>query len=244
MADILDEIQDDLRFERFLKIWRHGSRFYLLLALLAIVVTSVYSGYNYYLDNKHQQEGDRLYKALQQANDPANNPPNIAKIFHTLAAQPTNTKVLAQFKEAELLASHGKGKEAIAVYKSVSDHSSNSVALRDLADLSAVYVGLDQHLLSEDDAQKTLTKLARQDGPFRFSANEALLNIAILHHDEKHQRALISTLLNDPFTPSTIRQRMEELANALFPGQIASLNAAPQPQKKISGSTKPRSLHE
>lgn len=210
MVDIFEEVEEDLRRDRALKLWQqYGS--YILVAAVAIVVAT--AAYVYWRDwdrKAREAEGARLIAAselMQQGQTDA------ARDGLSRLAQEgfAGYALLARFHEAALLARKGDGAAAIGVYRAIASDRGVASELRQAATLFAVLHGLDQ--ASPAEVERDLAPLA--GGPWRFSVTEVSALVALKAGDAAKARDLYRSLADDPAAPVSLRGRAAEMLAAL-----------------------------
>jgi hypothetical protein len=68
MSDIFKEVDEDLRREQVRKLWDRYGPYVIGLAILIVVATAGYRGWEYWQERQAQATGDRFLAALALAN--------------------------------------------------------------------------------------------------------------------------------------------------------------------------------
>ena len=211
MADIFQEVDEEVRRERLKKLWeRYG---YLFIALCVLIVAGVggWRGYEYWLAKKAGESGVAYEQAVQLAQAGKHKEADAA--FARIAAGGTaGYRVLARLREAAEL-SQTDPKAGVAAYDAVTaDHSAGQV----LEDLAAVRAGLllvDSAPYSE--MQKRLEPLTASGRTFRHTARELLALSAWKARDLGAARKWTDMMMADPETPGGTRSRAQILSDLI-----------------------------
>lgn len=208
---LLREVDEDLRRDRMLRLWRRyrGA----LIGLLTLIVAAVASFQVW----KHFQE-QRLAAAatafVEAQAEAARDPALAAAGFAKLAESgPGGYALMARFEEAALLARQGNRAGAIAAYEQAARQTDEAV-YRDLAALLAVMVALQAPSTAEldmADVQTKLSALAADGGAWRYSARELQALLALKAGQLGEAERLLKQLRDDAAAPSGIRERAEML---------------------------------
>jgi len=222
VADIFDEVRDDLRAERsgaLLK--RYGG----LLAVALIVVLAAVGGWQIWRTQQAKQADAAAGTFLAAMHDAAALPlgpsPNrlaAADAFAAVAARaPESYRVLARLREASLRADAGDGAAADALWDQVSHDDAAPRLLRDLASLLWAQHGIDRG--DPAAVQVRLDTLTAPENPWRPLAQEAQAWLALrLGHRDDAQR-LLGQLATDGTAPDGVRGRANGLLTLFKDGE-------------------------
>lgn len=210
MSDIFQEVEEDLRSEFYVKLWKAYGK-YLVAVIVAVVLgTASGVGYQEYTSSRKNAASD-LYEeatALLRAGKEGE-----ARV--TLSELRARTdgiyKVLAQLREAATLGG-GEGRDqAVVLYDQiVSGDVSAPHILRELAGLRAALLVMDT--APHDEMQARLAPLAEEDAPFRYSARELQGVLALRENDLETAREILTGLAEDGRAPPALRARAAALA--------------------------------
>lgn len=206
MTDVFREVDEEVRREQLLKLWRRHSKHVIAAIVLLLAVAAGLFGW------RQWQEQRRIERAEAYLAATAMQPSEGVEAFEAMAGD-DGYGVLARLREASLLAELGRKAEAVAAFERIAADRQIPEVYRDLAMI--LYA---QHALGQADGGeivKRLEPLTAGDSPWRFSAME-LTALAELHggHSER-ARALFLTLADDPAAPAGLRGRAAELAATL-----------------------------
>lgn len=211
MADIFQEVEEDLRHEQMMKLWRRYGTLVIAGAVAIVVATGAYVAWKNYRAKQLMVEGDSFVQAVLLRN--AGQTRQAADAFAALAESAHDGYgTLASFNEAALLAQRGETAEAVKLYDRLAGSASDK-ALRDLATICAVSLSLESADASELKAR--LDPVAAPDNPFRHSARELSALVSLRSGDSATARELFKELAGDKTAPSGLRTRAEEMLQAL-----------------------------
>lgn len=223
MADIFQEVQEDLRRDRLKAFWdRYGTA---IVVVMVIVVAGVggWRGWQYYEAQQAAAAGDRYQAAAALAEDGKDAEARAA--FAALAADaPAGYRALSKLREADEAAKADKP-GALKLYQAIVNDSATDAQLRDAARLRGAYLAVDAG--SRDDVKALAEPLASANGAWTSLAREALGLGAYKAGDMADARKQFEAVVADPEAPGSSRQRAD-LMLAVLPAPDAPKDA-PKP---------------
>lgn len=214
MADIFQEVDEDVRRERLIELWkRYGPP--VLIGLGVVLIA--WAGWRYW---QGEEEKRRLAEATAFAEVAQSvigtTPEEAAEAYGAAApALGPGYATLARLREAGALAIAGKRAEAVAAYDAVAADEMADEKLRGLASLQAAIHGYGHD--TDDQMFDRLEPLAVPGRPWYFSATELLALMAIDNGDKDSARAHLIALRDDPQAPPATRTRAQELLSVVGP---------------------------
>jgi hypothetical protein len=212
VADIFHEVEEDVKRERYEKLWKAYGKY--LIAVLAAVVLGT-AGTVFWRDYQRGQreaESERFTAALALVQAGRN--ADAANAFAELADEAgAGYRVLALFQRASAQLGSGDTAGAVATYDRIADDGGASAVLRDLGRLLAARALLDTAPAGEVEAR--LAPLRADANPWRHSARELTAVLALKAGDVAAAREGFQALADDLSAPSTTRARAAELLAAL-----------------------------
>jgi hypothetical protein len=211
LADIFQEVEEDLRRENLAKLWRRYGPWIIGLAVAIVVATAAVVGWRKYdesqraaLAREYAQATDLLARADRDA---------ALHAFAAIGAQGGGYGALARLQEAQLLARAGDDAGAAALYERVAADRSLDQPYRDLAVILLALHGLD----SGDPAALTarLEPLTAADNPWRYSALELTGLLAKRAGQTARAREIFAGLADDLQAPLGVRERATQLLASL-----------------------------
>ncbi len=209
---ILREIDDELRQEKYLEIWRKYRVAFGALVVFVICAVAGYQGWRTYTESARRIAGEQFSDALRLAQ--LNQVDSAAWTFSRLAQDgPEGYSLLARFEHAALLNRKGDRNGAVATYRSISDD-------RDVDDVYRGLAVILETLAQIDDADPTaliqrLAPLTGPNDPWRFSARELTALLAFRKGDHDQAQNLFNGLVSDAAAPPGIRERSAAMLGIL-----------------------------
>lgn len=227
VADIFDEVNEDLRADRARQLF---TRFGGLLVLAAVLVVAAAGGWQYWQTRQTQQANQVASQFLAAMRDSAGPAPAdqatparaaAADGFARIAASgPEGYRTLARLRAAALRANAGDLPGALLLWDQLSADTEADPLLRDLANLLWV-----QHQVDGGDpaaVQGRLAPLVAPGNPWRPMAQEAQAWLALRTGKDDQARTLLTQLSADAGAPDGVRGRanglLSRLGGATAPG--------------------------
>lgn len=212
MADIFQEIEEDLRRERMKRLWdRYG--LIVVGAVLALALAAAgWQGWRWYERNERAKAAERFAAALATA----------ARGEHAAAIEafaglgrdgPKGYRLLARLQEAAGRGAQGDRAGAVGIYESLAADTALPPLYRDLAVLLSVL-----HQANDGDSRALaarLEPLAADGAPFRHTAREVQAALALRRGDRAAAEGLLRRLAEDATAPDGARRRAAELLASL-----------------------------
>lgn len=206
------EIDEDLRQERFNKLWAKYGNFAIGLAVLAIVAVA---GHQYWQSRDHAkraEESAQFTSALRATmeNRGAEATQSLTRLAETGTA---GYALIAKFDLAAIKSRDGNKTDAAAAYLAIANNKDAAPELRDLALLLSVLQEIDNgdpKLLTD-----RMAPLVASANPWRFSAKEFTAYLAQRMGDSQRAGQLFRELADDATAPQGIRARAAEMSQVL-----------------------------
>jgi hypothetical protein len=214
VADIFQEVDEEVRRERLEKLWKQYGNYIIAALILVLACIGAWRGYIYWQERKAAEAGAAFEAASALADEGKHKEAEAA--FAKLATEGTaGYRTLARFREAAQLGLSDP-KAAVAAYDALAADASLGQPLQDLAAVRAGLLLVDTAPYQE--LRTRLEPLTASERPFRHSARELLAFGAWRAGDNAAAHKWIDAVVADPETPSTIRNRVDVLA-ALIPAE-------------------------
>lgn len=215
MADIFDEVDEELRQERAASLWRKYGSWLIAAALAIVLAVGGYKYWGYYSQNQQVLAADRYVAALTGlAGDDGDRTGAIGALDAIAEKQSDGYADLARLRAAGAKLANGDKDGAIAAYELIANNQDSRPSLRDLATLLAVSASLDDGDLDELAAR--LEPLAAAGQAWRPLAIELQGALALKSGDIDAARTLFEALVGDAATPENLRERAMQILQA-FP---------------------------
>ncbi|MGF0538831.1 tetratricopeptide repeat protein [Agrobacterium sp. ES01] len=213
------EVNEELRSDQVKDVWRRFGKIIIGLALLIVVGTAGYRGYEYWLNTQASGSGDRFLAALKLSKDGKND--------EALAALEALEKdghgsypVLAQMRAATIQAQQGHTDAAVSGFDAIAKDTSAPDAIRDVARLRSAWLLIDSG--DYDRVSAEVEVMAVPENPMRHSAREALGLTAYKAGEFGRAREWFEQITEDPETPGNVRSRAQMLLDDIIASQGAS----------------------
>lgn len=207
MSDIFQEVDEELRHERYKKLWdRYGT--YLIGVALAIVIgVGGWRAWEWHQERLAQEAGGRFEAAIRLIGEGKH--AEAERALATLSQNaPSGYAMLARVTAAGEVAARDKA-AAIRMYDDLVADRALDPMLRDLVQVRAGMLAVDTS--SYADMARRLEPLAAPGGAFRHSARELLAMSAWKAGDAATAKRWAETAEADPDTPYGVRLRIQVL---------------------------------
>lgn len=212
LADIFQEVDEDLRRDKATEYWARYGRYVIAAVVFVVVATASYVGWTEYRQQQQIAYGERFAVALSLIQE--KKPEDALIAFGGLAEDASNGyATLARFRAAAIKTGEGDKAGAAEIYDAIAKDDGVDTIYANLAGLYYVLNTLETG--DPADILKRLDPLAAADSPWRFSARELSALVELRKGDEAKAREQYTKLADDPKTPSGARARAAEMLRAL-----------------------------
>ena len=207
MADIFQEVDEEVRRERLKQIWERHGGLIVGVALIFLIGVAGWRGYEYWQFRKAAEAGAAFEAAMTLADEGKHAEAQAA--FAKVAAEGTSGyRVLARFHEAGELASSDP-QAAVKAYEALAADSGIGRVMQDLATLRAGLILVDTAPYEEVNSR--LEPLTAADRVFHNTARELLAFSAWRAGNRMEAQRWIALIMTDAATPPGTRSRVEML---------------------------------
>jgi len=219
VSDIFREVEEDVRRERFEKLWKAYGAYVIALLVLIFIGLGAWQ-----LWQRHEKaEAEKAATAFAAAQR-ITNPGQAATAFSDLTkGAPSGYAMLAKLSEANAMFAAGQRKDAIDLYKEIANDDSGPVGA--VARLRAAWGLADNTTRAE--LAKLLAPLDEPGSAWRQMAEEVLAYADYRALDLKAAAGRYETLANDPQSPDALRARARAMAAFLKNGGAISYGSVP-----------------
>ncbi|RXF74795.1 tetratricopeptide repeat protein [Hansschlegelia zhihuaiae] len=223
MADIFQEVQEDLRRDRLKALWDRYGTLIVTVAVLVVLGVGGWRAYEYYQARTAQAAGDRYQQAADLIEQGKGE--EAIKAFAALAGDgPAGYRTLARLREADETLKTDKA-AALKLYQAIVADGSTDPMLRDAARIRGAYAAVDAG--SRADVKSLAEPLVAPDGAWTTLAREALGLAAYKEGDIDDARRNFDAIVSNPEAPGSTRQRADLMLNVLPPAAPAADAAKP-----------------
>lgn len=203
MSDLFREIDEEIRQDRALEIWKKYGNVIIAVVILIIAGTAGYRIYAHFEQKNAEALGLRFQVALEASS--AGRSEDAAKEFQAIASEGGKGYAkLARFRAAAELALTNKP-EAIKLYDALSSDSSVPLVLQGLARLRAATLVVDD--VSFDELKARVDPLLPQGGPWAGLARELLGTKKLAANDFQSAGEYFDAIITDDAAPASVKQR-------------------------------------
>lgn len=230
MADIFQEVEEDVRRERLQSLWKKYGLFIVGGVLAVVILAAGIAGWRYYVTSERLAASDALSAALNlaAAGDRDGAVRALAELGENGRA-PYGT--LARLREAGLKADAGDRAGAIALYEDVA-RTAEDPAIAELAQLQAAIDSIEAE--TPDAVIARLQPLAAAGKPWQGIAREYIAFLTFKKGDVARARELWTEMSKDAALSPGQRSRADSMLAATAAG--AAANGATQGGATPGGS--------
>jgi len=210
VADVFDEVDEELRRANALKLWKKYSPFIIGGAVAIVVATA---GWVMWQDHQRKRlETEALQ--FMTASDLATTDVERALVELRAVARDASPgySALARLKEAALTLDRDRAK-GLELYRQIAADTKVDAGLRDAAATVAALLSVDS--APADDVSKSIASLGGPSGPWRHVAREAEALARLRAGDRTEALKIYRSIADDLGAPAALRQRAAEVADAL-----------------------------
>jgi hypothetical protein len=208
VADIFQEVDEEIRRDRFADLWKRYGAFVIAACIAVVVGTGGRVAYREWREASRLELAERYRAAAELAQK--NQPAEAAKAFAAIAEDaPGGYGVLARLREAAAHAEAGDRAAALAAYDRLAADSSAEKVYRDLARLHAAMLLADQAPAAEVELR--LEPLLAADNPWRHSARELKGLVALREGRANDARQAFQAIVDDATAPGAVRARAQQM---------------------------------
>ncbi|HTQ34513.1 MAG TPA: tetratricopeptide repeat protein [Stellaceae bacterium] len=211
MSDIFREIDEELRRDNLLKLWKAYGKYVIGVVIAALLVAGGVVAWRNHQKSLRQAESVRYEAGLSLLREGKDS--EAAKIFATVKGEGSGYGQLAAFEAADLAAKAGDQKAAIADYDKLAASPNVDPELRDAAILLSVMNGFAD---AEPKAViERLQPLTNTGNPWRSTALELTAAAKLKAGDKAGALEIYKKLADDLTAPEGVRTRAAEMAAVL-----------------------------
>ncbi|PSJ61491.1 tetratricopeptide repeat protein [Pseudaminobacter soli (ex Li et al. 2025)] len=213
------EVNEEIRQERARLIWERFGPIAIVAAILVVLGTAAFVGYEYWAERQASHSGDEFLQALTLAN--SGKPDDALAALKTLEQDGYGAyPVLARMRAATVLIDKGDVDGAVKEFDAVAADSAIPSIMRDIARLRAAYILVDHG--SYADVAKRVEDLTADTNPLRSSAREALGLSAWKEGKAADALKLFNQISSDDGAPRNARERATMMSELIRGSGAAS----------------------
>lgn len=204
MDQFIDEVNEDLKKEKYEEVWKKYGQFVIGGAVAVLIATGGYSFWKSWSEEKAATEGTRFDAAIQAiGNESWDDANSQLEAFKNDAGD--GYRGLALIRQGEVLQAKGDNAAALAVWETLAADSGVDAVYRDFGLLMSVTVNLDN--MDVNQVKSRLGTLAGSTSGWRHLAQEQIALAAITAGDKDEATQLLNGLIADADAPQGLKQR-------------------------------------
>ncbi len=198
------EVDEELRSDRMQAIWSRFGNVIIGIAVLIVVLTASYRGWQYYSEEQAAKSGDAFLAAIELSNE-GKHEEAIAALEELGKSGSGQYPALAKIRIAGVLAQKADIDEAVKAFDAIAADSGFDQTLRKVAKLRAGLLLVDTS--GYDEVLSRLEAMADSGESFRHSAREGLGLSAWKENRSKDAYKWFKTITDDIGAPNGVRSR-------------------------------------
>ena len=215
MADIFDEVSEELKQDKLIQTWKKYSKIIITLILLIIISLVSYQSYLIWKKNKIEEISKQYFEALEKLEN--KNYSKSQSLFLKNAQNHKNGyKMLSLFGLAESNYQNGKIDEMIMNYKAIYDDESIGTYYRNLSRILSV---LKDNLSSFDQQKLLLQPILNSPSKLQILAAELEILLFIKFKKIKEAEKALDILLDRSDISFEQKNRLE-LINRIYKNNV------------------------
>lgn len=210
MGDIFREIDEELRQERYEKLWREYGKYVVGAAVALVVAVAGYQLWHKYDTDRKEAQGAKFSQALKAMTEGRD--ADARAILESLSRETgSGVSGLARLHQAALLAKSGDRTGAVKIYDGLSADSGVDKPLRDLATILFALHSMANEKADIAALRERLAPLAKEKVPWRYSALELLGVLAQREGKTAEAKLFFQKIADDPNAPQGARGRATQM---------------------------------
>ena len=206
MADIFDEINEELKQDRMTALWQRYGKYVIAFVIAVVGGVSLIQGYSYYTQKRDARSADVFFNAILSDD-----------VSVTLEAAKEELSdgyvLLAEFRLAAALAENDQAAEAEQHYLSIAARDDIQQIYRDIALLLSVMQAPESAQLS--DLQIRLDPLISSASPLKGLALEQAAALDVRRGNKAEAIKKLNELVALTDIPASLRQRASQILKVL-----------------------------
>jgi hypothetical protein len=212
VADLFQEIDDELRQDKASRLWKLYGKYFIAAAI--IIITSV-GGYKFW-QQKQLDDGEKAsiaYEAALARSASGDFKGAIDQLNEKALGITPGYAALSQMQKANLAMKIKDFEAALITYKDIAENDDYPQSIKEWASFRHAAVRVEKQI--DSNASADLDKLIATDSPWRFLAKEikAIKEIEIGNNSEA--KAIFSELADDENAPERLRVRAADFLQTL-----------------------------
>lgn len=209
MADLVDELKEDIMHEKYAKLWQDFGSYIIAAAIAVVLSTAGFVWWKSHNVASLEAKGSELYKA--HVSELRGDIEGSRKIYENLLNDGSGSySAIAGLRDAAILAGKGDSAGAIEIYGKIAADSSVPVEIKELAELLYLYDSISSGNNNSDIIAR-IENLSNSGMVFAASAKELLAFIKLQSGDNAAAIELFKALRDGVGTPYNMQDRAAEM---------------------------------
>lgn len=205
--DLFREVDEEVRQEQYLKLWKQYGVYIAGVVVAIIVITVSVVVWRDMQQSSRDANGEQLLAVINVGEDRRD---EALDQLAVLADEGTKGyRLLARLREGALLSKRGDASGAVAVYDAVAADSDHDQIYRDLAKVLAVSHGMS--IMDRSEVEDRLASVSGDGNTWRYSARELKATAVMASGDTAGAIEAFQVLVDDIQAPSGVRGRAAEM---------------------------------
>ncbi len=210
MGDIFREIDEELRQERFERLWQRYGKVVIGAAVAIIVAVGGFKAFQHYQIEQRETRSAQYASALKFV--AAGKSTEAEALFSNLSEDAgTGYAVLSLFQQAAIKANAGDVLSAVKLYDQINTDNTVAKSLREAAIIFSISRQLDLGDIAHNNLENRLKPLISEKGPWRHSALELRGLLALQTGDLSSSRKMFAEISDDPEASANMRTRASQI---------------------------------
>ena len=206
MADIFDEINEELKQDRMTALWQRYGKYVIAFVVAIVAGVSLTQGYSYYSQKRDARSADVFFNAILSD--------DVAGALEAVTEELSDGYVLlAEFRFAAALAENGQAAESEQHYLSIAARDDIQQIYSDIALLLSVMQASESTQLS--DLQTRLDPLISSVSPLKGLALEQASALDVRRGNKAAAIKKLNELVALTDIPASLRQRASQILTVL-----------------------------
>lgn len=208
MVDFVDEVNADLRQERFNRFWQKIGAYVVAASVVIILATVGTVLWQNHSAQRQTAAAEAFLAADKQLKEQRYD--EAASAFAEIAKQNAQGFTeLSKMREAYALTKAGKTEEALSVYRAITEQSGADKGVRSLARIYAAMLMMETNKPAEEITALLQPLAEKKESPFSAFAREHLAYVALKNGDAVKAHSMLTELSTDMQAPASLRRRTE-----------------------------------
>ncbi len=205
-----DEVDEEVRNERFKELMNKYGVYILAFLILALSITVGYEKIAIWRLHKSEQSNVQYVKALANTNDYNN---NIVELENIIATETGLYKDIAYLQIANILLDNNETDKALEVLNKIISDGTISDKIKEIATIKIATYKVDTATF--DEINSLLSPIATNDGAWSLVAKELLAMSAIRNNDIEKAKSIYQELLVNSNVSVDLKTRINDMLSFL-----------------------------